>query len=100
MSAETPSSSRFRFTERQRLFNRDTYSLWVPPRFLESADFEQFTVPSRFSGRADLISNVFYDTPDLYWVLIAFNKPADPLNWPKPNQVIRIPNIDQVLLEI
>lgn len=65
---------------------------------LEPGDSDQFvTVPQHLRGRPDLISNLAYGTPDLWWVIYEFNGIRDPLFELTTGTVLRIPAIDRVL---
>lgn len=50
-----------------------------------------FTVPNYMEGRPDIISNMFYQTVQLEWVIVLANHPKNPLNWPKTGDTIVIP---------
>lgn len=53
---------------------------------------ELYTVPSAGEARLDLISDNFYSTPHLWWVLARVNRITDPMTEPATNDVIRIPS--------
>lgn len=50
--------------------------------------------------RPDLISQKAYGQPDLWWVIFEYNNIQDPMFDLKPSQILKIPNIDRVLLAI
>ena len=59
---------------------------------LETAyDYEVGFVPPGFEHRPDLISNVFYGTPDKFWLLMLVNNISDPFEGFKVNDRILIP---------
>ena len=95
----TASDSRFKLTPMVNIDGRIAYGKWVPPAFIanQSTTSTNYIVPSSREGRPDLISNDMYNTPNYYWVIVAFNSPLDPLNWPKTGMTIRIPNLNSVI---
>jgi hypothetical protein len=50
-----------------------------------------FTVTQGFENRLDLISNNFYGTQDLWWVIAMVNDIMDPLLGVQVNTILRIP---------
>lgn len=50
-----------------------------------------YTVPPGGVNRLDAISNAFYGTPSLWWVIAAVNNVTDPLIGVALNTTIRIP---------
>lgn len=57
-------------------FNSDLYE-----QYLESLNDYEFTVgriPAGYEHRADLISNLFYNTPTLDWLICVTNNVSDP----------------------
>ena len=78
----------------------ETYGLWQLPEGIKNAAYTTYYVPSQYSGRPDLIANVYLNRADLYWVLIAFNAPDDIMSWPKTGDVIKIPTLSAVLAEL
>ena len=93
--------SRFRQTQLVIFDGKETYGRWRPlsifSRRPSDDQIDVFSVTSALEGRPDLISNAVYGTPYLDWVLIAFNKVRDPLNWPRAGDVIEYP-LDSVVL--
>ena len=51
-------------------------------------------VPAGFEHCPDLISNVFYGTPGLWWLLMVANNITDPFEGFNTNDRIIIPNIE------
>ena len=49
-------------------------------------------IPAGYEHRADLISNLFYNTPTLDWFLCFFNNIKDPFNQLNVGDRILIPN--------
>ena len=72
---------------------------------LNSSDFDSFiksmdlydydvgTIPPGFEHRADLISNLFYDTPTLDWLICWFNEISDPFQQLNIMDQIKIPKL-------
>ena len=56
-------------------------------------DYEVGYVPPGYEHRPDKISNVFYGTPDNWWLLLLANSITDPLEGFKVNQKIKIPRL-------
>lgn len=50
-------------------------------------------VPVGYAHRPDLISNIFYGTPALWWLLLIVNKIDDPFEGFNVGDQIRIPKI-------
>ena len=68
------------------------------PLNLEPGDSDQFvSVPQHLTRRPDLISNLAYGNPDLWWVIYEFNGIHDPLFGLPTGTILRIPAIDRVL---
>jgi len=55
------------------------------------------TINQDLLKRPDLISFKAYGTPDLWWVIMEYNKIVDPLFDLSINQILKIPNINRVL---
>jgi hypothetical protein len=72
---------------------------------LNSVDFENFVasmkdfdfnvgnIPPGFEHRADLISNLFYNTPTLDWLICWFNDIKDPFQQLNVRDQIKIPKL-------
>lgn len=56
-------------------------------------EFEVAYVPAGYEHRPDLISNVFYDTPANFWLLMLVNNISDPYEGFNVNDRILIPKI-------
>jgi hypothetical protein len=95
------SLSRFRTTPPLIYNGMVTYGRWKLPSFLVNRPANNligiFRVTPAVEGRPDLISNQVYGTPQLDWVLIAFNNVRETLNWPKAGDTIEYP-VDTVVL--
>ena len=58
------------------------------------------TIRQDQTKRLDLISQLAYGTPGLWWVIAEFNGIRDPMFDLKSGQILRIPSIDRVLQAI
>jgi len=64
--------------------------------FLKETDTYEFkigVVPAGFEHRADLISNLFYETPTLDWLICWYNNISDPFQQLNAGDIIKIPLI-------
>ena len=61
---------------------------------LDSYDFDVGTIPPGFEHRADLISNLFYGTSSLDWLLLWFNDVSDPFQELNIGDTIKIPKLN------
>jgi len=97
MAIKVKSSSRYKLSETVITKEGDeTFGIMTKYDFLDpkivGENFTNFTVTGETAGRTDLISTSFYGSPSYYWVIIMFNKPRNPFNWPEINEIIRIPD--------
>src|SRR3990167_2619069 len=76
------------------------YSLVGSPsvdNILENVDsflpYDVGYVPAGFEHRPDLISNVFYGTPDYWWLILFVNNIADPFEGLNEGDQILIPKL-------
>ena len=51
-------------------------------------------VPIGYEHRPDLISNIFYGTPSLWWLLLVVNKIEDPFEGFNVGDEIKIPELN------
>jgi hypothetical protein len=93
------SSSRFKNTPFINVDGVPQLSRWVEPDFLTTAPYQLVTVLAQFEGRPDNLSQYLYGTPEYFWVLVAFNKPSDTLNWPKAGEIIKVPDVTSIIAE-
>lgn len=104
--ADVKLSSRFELQDQVLFDGVSTYGPWDPPWFVANPD----AVPSEFvlqrvvtndlEGRPDNISALIYSRSDLWWILVAFNKVHDVLNWPRAGTTIKYPTASLVLQHI
>ena len=96
--------SRFKNTPQTIVDGQETYGRWSSFPFLKERPPEEFInvfqVTSALEGRPDLISDQVYGTPLLDWVIIAFNKTRETLNWPKTGDIIEYPSDTIVLPQL
>jgi hypothetical protein len=84
---------------------KETFGLWVEPAFLkrefdEQRDIIRIQIDARRAGRPDLIAEEVYGSFAFFWVLIAFNRPKNPIGWPPIGIVIRAPLKEIVLANL
>lgn len=96
MSIELSTFSRFFQTEPIVKDDIETFGLWKRPDFLKleelgEDDLITIIIDSNLAGRPDQISLMQYGTPFLEWVVIMFNRPQNPLGWPRLGSIIKIP---------
>jgi hypothetical protein len=71
---------------------------WSFVRKLQSeATYTLWKIPPEYAHRPDLISNLFFGTCDLWWILSSYNNFFHPINDFYVNRVIRIPNRTKVM---
>jgi len=71
------------------------------PLNLQPSDGDVFVeITQDLLNRPDLISYKAYGTPDLHWAIYEFNGIRDPLFELQIGQILRIPEINRVLLAI
>lgn len=61
---------------------------------MDNFDFDVGNIPPGFEHRADLISNLFYDTPTLDWLICWFNNVSDPFQQLNVMDLIKIPKLN------
>jgi hypothetical protein len=70
----------------------ETFGVWKKPSFLKTRPNEdvigKFQVTTAEAGKPDIIATRLYGSPYLDWIIIAFNKTTDVLNWPQPGAII------------
>ena len=59
----------------------------------ESFDYEVGFIPAGYAHRPDLISDLFYDSPKNWWLLMLVNGISDPFEGFNENDRILIPKI-------
>ncbi len=98
--AELDDFSRFINTPEVIFQGEQTLNTWTPPAWMRERPSDDeigaFRVTSATEGRPDLIADAVYGEPLLFWVLIAFNRVGDSLNWPRAGDVVEYP-VDSVV---
>lgn len=75
---------------------RTTFNSLDYESYIQSLDLIKFDlgrIPAGYEHRADLISNLFYGTPTLDWVICLVNKINDPFQQLNVGDPIKIPKI-------
>lgn len=72
-------------------FNSLEYESYI--KSLDVIKFDLGRIPAGYEHRADLISNLFYGTPTLDWVICLVNKINDPFQQLNVGDPIKIPKI-------
>jgi len=83
-------NSQFRFTPVYRDADFIRFGLRQTPVYPSSAD-RTYVVPAHQENRLDLISNAFYGTPELWWVIADANNMSDPMTATPAGTQLRIP---------
>lgn len=87
--------SRFRNQPSIMVDGVETMGKWKEPRWLnEELDpglIGLFQVTNDYEGRPDTIAKQLYGDSTMDWVLLAFNRVRETLNWPKTGDIIRYP---------
>lgn len=90
--------SRFFGTDTTIFHDEEIYGKWNPPEIVKNNKNDSRTyvlvVDKSLEGRPDLISDRYYGTTKLDWLIIAFNNARQALNWPRVGEVIRVPHED------
>jgi hypothetical protein len=71
------------------------FGLLVEPVVPDASDV-MYTVPQAGEHRMDLISQEFYGTPELWWVVALVNNVVDPLVGFVAGQTIRVPKKERL----
>jgi len=82
----------------------ETVGTWNQPSYLlerpDETMIDKFYVSNAVEGRPDLIAQAMYGSPELDWVIIAFNNPPEILNWPRAGDMIDIVMRELVFAEL
>lgn len=60
---------------------------------IRSLPFKYIKIPPGYEHRADLISNVFYKTPTLDWLVCWYNNIKDPFQQLNVGDILKLPEI-------
>lgn len=69
-----------------------------PPTIKDASDLV-YVVPPTGTNRFDLISQLFYGTPELWWLIAEVNDIVDPLTGVAPGTTIRVPTRERLSKE-
>jgi hypothetical protein len=101
MALNNDPQSRFKLTQEVVRNNIETFGLLTKHAFLDpnlpEADIIRITVSPAQAGRPWLIASDIYNSPFLDWVIVLFNRPINPVNWPAVGTVIKAPRATIVL---
>jgi hypothetical protein len=102
MSLINDPHSRFKLTESIYNNGMETIGIMKKHFFLDQAnlsddDIIKVTITPELAGKPWQIANKYYNSPVLDWVVVLFNKPLNPINWPHIGTVIKIPVQNVVL---
>lgn len=103
MSIAPDHQSRFRFSTPIVTTNgHETYALmskhfFLNPANLDESEIQSVEITPDLAGKPWAIADKLYNSPVLDWVIVLFNKPLNPVNWPAIGTVIKAP-IQSVVL--
>lgn len=92
---ELPAYSMFASTPIYEVDGNIVFGLLHDPVVAHASD-EIYVVPPAAENRLDLISDHFYDTPELWWVIAMVNNFADVLTSPTAGQRIAVPTRERL----
>jgi hypothetical protein len=98
MRAELVEHSMFMNTPLYSVGGDVVAGLQRPPVVKDPTDIV-YTVTTQGAYRFDLISKLFYDTPDLWWILSQVNNIIDPLVGISAGTVVRVPTRERLSKE-
>ena len=102
MTIEKEPQSRFNLSTPIIFNGVETFGLltqfpFLDPNNLQPADIVTLTITPDLAGKPWAIANQLYNSPVLDWVIVLFNKPLNPVGWPKNGTVIKAPSNSVVL---
>jgi len=98
MRAELVQHSMFMNTPLYGVDGEVVAGLQRPPAIEDPSDLV-YVVPTAGVNRFDLVSQLFYGTPDLWWLIAEVNNIIDPLVGVAAGTVIRVPTRDRMSKE-
>lgn len=94
-------SSRSRYLNTKVRRDADTkevfFDIFKVPKIVETKPATTFRVTSRYLNRPDLIAHQVYNDVTMFWPIAIRNNILNPLTDMQIGQVLRIPNIEDVL---
>lgn len=102
MTIEKEPQSRFNLSTPIIFDGVETFGLltqfpFLDPNNLQPSDIVTLTITADLAGKPWAIANQLYNSPVLDWVIVLFNKPLNPVGWPKIGTVIKAPSNSVVL---
>lgn len=103
MSIAPDHQSRFRFSKAVVTTNgAETFALmnkhfFLDPKNLADDQIISVEITPDLVGKPWAIADKLYNSPVLDWVIVLFNRPLNPVNWPQAGTVIKAP-IQSVVL--
>lgn len=97
MSIAPDPQSRFRLSKAVvTTTGAETFALMTKHFFLDSKNLRDDQITSveitpDLAGKPWAIADKLYNSPMLDWVIILFNRPLNPVNWPQIGTVIKAP---------
>jgi len=65
-------------------------------RLKSTVSYKTWKIPPKYANRPDLISNLFYGTPELWWIISSYNNFFHALQDMYVDRVIMIPDANEV----
>lgn len=96
MSVSKEPQSRFKLSQPISIDGIDTYGLlkkfpFLDANSLDETDIVTIAVTPTLAGKPWAIADRLYGSPVLDWVIILFNRPINPMNWPENGSIIKAP---------
>lgn len=104
MSISKEPYSRFNLSDPIKAEGETTFGLlkrfsFLDPNNLKPEQIISVEVTPELAGKPWMIAHQLYRSPVLDWVIVLFNKPINPVNWPAAGMVIKAP-IESVVLPL
>ena len=96
MPSGLPLNSRYLFIDTTQHKGEETLAWWAGAEWIDSAPARTVVAASGMAGRPDLVANKYLGSPDLWWVLVYYNKVTS-VNWPRIGDVVLVPPRGAVL---
>lgn len=64
---------------------------------ISNFDYTYWKIEAKYQYRPDLIANLHYGDPRLWWIITSANNISHPLKQLEIERVLRIPNVNQVM---
>jgi hypothetical protein len=96
MAIRLPVNSRYRLTDVVMHQNSETLAWWSGADWIDESPIATIMATSGLAGRLDLIATKYLGSPDLWWVIMYYNKVTD-INWPYAGDLVAIPPTNAIL---